>query len=341
MYYLLSIFIFFIIFNIIISRKNRMKWKLKKTLTYNNVFVTNEKDGEKDFLPYGDFVTETENFFVEEHIIDSLYVDEKMSYLAAIPKTYMPEKSYPVLFLLHGLKDCPHDWIAKARLLEHYEKLLKKKAIGNMIIIIPNSGFEGSSFYSDFKKIKNKRYESYFVEELIPEIKENYNIKSAGICGFSMGGYGAFKLGLKHLELFQVIGSFAGAISLVRLSINRRIARIVKFIYIPSFLFKDEDKENFISIFGSWGKDIIKEDPYTLIKNLDKAEQQKKRFYISVGKEDKEPYNMMHQWVDMVGRAKRFNLPYEAHLYTGETHRWEYVSKDLENFLKYSWLHLK
>ena len=226
-------------------------------------------------------------------------------------------------------------------MLDHYESLLEQKKIGNMIIILPNSGFCGESWYSDFKKIKNKNYETYFIDELILDIKKRFNISHTGIGGFSMGGYGAFKLGLKHLELFKVIGSFAGAVSLVRLTINKRITRIAKFIYLPQFLFRDGDKERFINIFGSWGRKIIKEDPYTLIKQLDTTKQQGKHFYLSVGSEDKGPYYMVHQWVDMVGRLKRYNLPFEAYIYEGETHTWEYIAKDIGRFLKYSWKHLK
>jgi len=341
MYYLLGALVIYIVFVVTGGRKRRMKYKIKRTMKYSGVEVIDDSDIKLSFKPFEKEVFESQNFSVEKIIIKSINVEEEMDYFAIVPKSYDPKKSYPVLFLLHGLRDNAYDWIEKARVLEHYEELLKKKNIGNMIIILPNSGFSGESWYSDFKKAKNRNYETYFMEELIPDVKKRFNVKNFGISGFSMGGYGAFKLGLKHLEMFKVIGSFAGAVSLVRLTINKRITRIVKFIYLPNFLFKNGDKEQFITIFGSWGRKIIKEDPYTLIKQLNIREQQGKHFYLSVGSEDKEPYYMVHQWVDMVGRIKRFNLPFEARLYLGETHRWEYVAKDLGNFLKYSWKYLK
>jgi len=347
MYYLIGIFIFYMAFVITGSRKQRMKIKVKRTITYKNVNVISETNNilktnsEEESELLKDLTLESENFIIQNLKIKSQNVDEEMTYLAVVPKSYTPEKSYPVLYLLHGLRDSAHDWIEKAKLLDSFELLLERKDIGKMIVILPNSGFCGESWYSDFKKVKNKNYESYFIDELMLDVKNRFNVDNAGIAGFSMGGYGAFKLGLKHLELFKVIGSFAGAVSLVRLTINKRITRIVKFIYLPEFLFRDEDKERFINIFGSWGKGIIQEDPYTLIKQLDTAKQQGKHFYLSVGSEDKEPYYMVHQWVDMVGRIKRFNLPFEAYIYEGETHTWDYISKDISSFLKYSWKHLK
>ncbi len=341
MYYLIGIFIFYTAYVVTGSRKQRMKIKIKKTVTYKNVNIIPENDKGIDFEPLEELTLESKSFVVQNIKMKSNNVDEEMKYLAVVPKSYNPEKSYPVVFLLHGLRDNAHDWIEKGRLLDHYEFLLEQKKIGKMIIILPDSGFCGESWYSDFKKVKNKNYESYFIDELILDVKKRFNLGSAGIAGFSMGGYGAFKIGLKHLELFKVIGSFAGAVSLVRLTINKRITRIVKFIYLPEFLFRDGDKERFINIFGSWGKDILKEDPYTLIKQLNTAKQQGKHFYLSVGTEDKEPYYMVHQWVDMVGRIKRFNLPYEAYIYEGETHTWDYIAKDIGRFLKYSWKYLK
>lgn len=347
MYYLIGIFIFYMVFVITGSRKQRMKIKIKRTITYKNVNVipkTNDilkTNREEENETLKELTLESKNFVVRNLKIKSKNVDEEMTYLAVVPKSYTPEKSYPVLYLLHGLRDSANDWIEKAKLLDSFELLLEKKKIGKMIVILPNSGFCGESWYSDFKKVKNKNYESYFIGELMLDVKNRFNIDNAGIAGFSMGGYGAFKLGLKHLELFKVIGSFAGAVSLVRLTINKRITRIVKFIYLPNFLFRDEDKERFINIFGSWGKGIIQEDPYTLIKQLDTAKQQGKHFYLSVGSEDEEPYYMIHQWVDMVGRIKRFNLPFEAYIYKGETHTWDYIAKDIGRFLKYSWKYLK
>lgn len=360
MYYLIGIIFIYLVFVITGSRRSRMKRRIRKTKKFDRVSVISDKEGWKAFIPYtevgaskpvmetGDYdfpadwlISESKNFKVEKEFLDSKFTDEKMSFLTIVPKDYSPDKSYPYLLLLHGMRDNPRHWIEKARLLDHFERLLEKKEIGNMIIILPSSGYKRESWYSNFKKDPKKNYESFFIKELLPYIKGKYNLKKGGIAGFSMGGYGAFKLALKNLDQFTVIGSFAGAVSLVRLTINKRITRIVKFIYLPSFLFRERDKENFIKIFGSWGKEIIKEDPYTLVKYLNKHEQQKKQFYLSVGSEDKAPYNMVHQWVDMVGRLKRFNLPYEAKLYEGEIHRWEFISKDLENFLKFSWRHLK
>lgn len=227
--------------------------------------------------------------------------------------------------------------------MENYEQELLKGKIEEMILVIPDSGYQGESWYADFTKNQEKKYESYFMKELIPEIKGQHSISEIGIAGFSMGGHGALKLGLRNLETFKVMGSFAGAISLIRLSVNRRVMRLIKILYIPPYVFGSKDKKHFINVFGSFGYQIIKQDPYSLIKLISNKNPQALKdryFYLSVGDEDRKPYLMLQQWIDIVGRLKKYCVSFSANLYRGEVHTWEYVSKDLPNLLKYFSKHL-
>ncbi|MGL4392664.1 MAG: alpha/beta hydrolase, partial [Fusobacteriaceae bacterium] len=83
------------------------------------------------------------------------------------------------------------------------------------------------------------------------------------------------------------------------------------------------------------GKQILKNDPYTLLKKIRKEILEHKKFYASVGMEDLDPYYMYRQWIDVVNRMEKLKYSYKAFAYRGLNHSWEYVSKDLENFLKY------
>ena len=129
--------------------------------------------------------------------------------------------------------------------------------MGDMAFFLPASGFNGESWYSNFFKDKNHKYEDYFVDDLYNEVKKLSPEGKIGLAGFSMGGYGAYKIGLLHIEKFDVIGSFSGAVSLIRMSVNRRVMRLMKYVYIPKFLFNDLDKAHFIKVFSSWGWRIL------------------------------------------------------------------------------------
>lgn len=311
--------------------KSKLARKLKRVNSFEEIeFIKNSDESYSNIsrAEIDEYVT------LEERNIKSSFVDEEMKYTIITPKDNIKD-GIPCLFLLHGLRDENKDWLEKGKLLENYLYLLKKGDIEPMIFILVGSGEEGQSWYSNFSAEKGYQYENYIISELIPEIKRKAPKSPLGIVGFSMGGYAAFKLGLKYIDIFKVIGSFSGAINLVRMSVNRRVIRLFKFMYIPKFLFNDVDKRQFIRVFGSWGYKILKEDPYSMIKYMEAEKLSNKYFYASVGIEDRVNHLMLQQWLDVMGRMKKNKYNFKGYLCDGETHTWDYVARDMTNFLKF------
>ncbi|WP_130890616.1 alpha/beta hydrolase [Fusobacterium ulcerans] len=311
--------------------KSKLARKLKRVNSFEEIeFIKNSDESYSNIsqVEIDEYVT------LEERNIKSSFVDEEMKYTIITPKDNIKD-GIPCLFLLHGLRDENKDWLEKGKLLENYLSLLKKGDIEPMIFILAGSGEEGQSWYSNFSAEKGYQYENYIISELIPEIKRKVPKSPLGIVGFSMGGYAAFKLGLKYIDIFKVIGSFSGAINLVRMSVNRRVIRLFKFMYIPKFLFNDVDKRQFIRVFGSWGYKILKEDPYSMIKYMEAEKLSNKYFYASVGIEDRVNHLMLQQWLDVMGRMKKNKYNFKGYLCDGETHTWDYVARDMTNFLKF------
>lgn len=311
--------------------KSKLARKLKRVNSFEEIeFIKNSDESYLNIsqAEIDEYVT------LEERNIKSSFVDEEMKYTIITPKDNIKD-GIPCLFLLHGLRDENKDWLEKGKLLENYVSLLKKGNIEPMIFILAGSGGEGQSWYSNFSAEKGYQYENYMISELIPEIKRKVPKSPLGIVGFSMGGYAAFKLGLKYIDIFKVIGSFSGAINLVRMSVNRRVIRLFKFMYIPKFLFNDVDKRQFVRVFGSWGYKILKEDPYSMIKYMEAEKLSNKYFYASVGIEDRVNHLMLQQWLDVMGRMKKNKYNFKGYLCDGETHTWAYVARDMTNFLKF------
>lgn len=309
----------------------KLERKQKRVKSFSEVSYVSKED--TSFKRY-DFDKIDELLKIEEKFVKSVHVDEEMRYILVTPKGKIKEDT-PCLFLLHGIRDYPEDWINRAYLLENYLTLKEMNLVDDIIFILPASGYNGESWYTNFFEDKKHKYENYFTSELYEEARKISPKGKIGIAGFSMGGYGAFKLGLMHPEKYDVIGSFSGAVSLIRMSVNRRVMRIMKYVYIPKFLFNDLDKSLFIRIFSSWGWRILKQDPYSIIKVIDKNKLKGKKFYISVGAEDKKPYLMLQQWIDIVGRLKKYGVDFRGYIYKDEVHTWEYISKDLPNFICY------
>ncbi|MGL5089173.1 MAG: alpha/beta hydrolase [Cetobacterium sp.] len=308
----------------------KLNRKLNRILKFSEIEKIAEMKTKYSEFSEEDFEKE---LVLELKKIKSSYTNEEMEILILKPKVL---KTNPLcLVLLHGIRDSAEDWINRAKLRENYLTLKNLGKVDEIVFIIPNSGYKGESWYSNFYKDRNHQYEEFFSKDLIDFIEKEYPSCKKGIAGFSMGGYGALKIGLKNLESYDIIASFSGAISLIRMSINRRVMRIFRYLYVPKILFNDVNKAHFVKVFSPWGYKILRNDPYSIIKTTQSEKFEGKKFYLSVGSEDKKPYLMFQQWLDVVGRAKKYNLDFKGKIYENEYHTWEYISKDIYNFLMF------
>ena len=83
-----------------------------------------------------------------------------------------------------------------------------------MTVIMPNGE---RSFYSDAVSNPKAAFETFMTRDLIQFVDSTFQTiptrEGRVIAGLSMGGYGAFKLALKHPDLFQAAVSHSGAVA--------------------------------------------------------------------------------------------------------------------------------
>lgn len=141
---------------------------------------------------------------------ESKLVGKTLPYNVLLPVNYnrpaAKTKQYPVLYLLHGLFGHYTNWLDKTRLVEY-------TAGSDVIIVMP----EGNDcWYTDSATVPTDKYESYIVQELIPDVERRFRANSTrggrAIAGLSMGGYGALKFGVKYPEKFVFAASMSGAL---------------------------------------------------------------------------------------------------------------------------------
>lgn len=143
-------------------------------------------------------------------VYDNLTMDSKIlgmerEYAIYLPPDYeTSERSYPVLYLLHGGGDDQTGWIQFGEVLRIADNAILEGSATAMIIVMPDAQTGKRGYFNDIQG--EWRYEDFFFEEFVPYVEETYRIRSEkryrAISGLSMGGGGTFMYALHHPELF-------------------------------------------------------------------------------------------------------------------------------------------
>ncbi|HEV2707496.1 MAG TPA: alpha/beta hydrolase family protein [Pyrinomonadaceae bacterium] len=155
--------------------------------------------------------TQPQSERVETIRFESKLTGKVLPYNVLLPPDYhraaAKTKRYPVLYLLHGLTGHYTNWLERTRLADY-------AAAQDLIIVMPEGN---NGWYSDSATVAADKYESYFIEELMPDVERRFRTHGArdgrAVAGLSMGGYGALKFGVKHPQLFSLAASTSGAVS--------------------------------------------------------------------------------------------------------------------------------
>jgi S-formylglutathione hydrolase FrmB len=164
-----------------------------------------------------------------------------MTITPPIPPDTIPDTTYqayaaahdtPVLYLLHGYGGNYKYFPVLFDIKNILDEMISSGEIQPMVVILPDADNTfGGSFYADspvdsanFESFSGL-FEAYFVDELMPYISRYFNVDTMtagrGISGHSMGGYGAYRLAMRHPGLFGSVSAmsaptaFAGMLSLM------------------------------------------------------------------------------------------------------------------------------
>jgi S-formylglutathione hydrolase FrmB len=117
---------------------------------------------------------------------------------------------FPVLYLLHGLSDDSTAW-------QRYTSIERYAAPLGLAVVMPQVQ---RSFYAD--EVHGGSYWTFLTEELPAVVQSFFRIsgrrEDTFVAGLSMGGYGAFKLALRHPDRFAAAASLSGGLDVQALS---------------------------------------------------------------------------------------------------------------------------
>jgi enterochelin esterase-like enzyme len=142
----------------------------------------------------------------DELTLHSEILDMERKFAVYLPPDYEhSERSYPVLYLLHGYGDDQTGWIQFGEVKHIADKAIREGRATPMIIIMPDGNEKYKGYYND--PVNDWRYEDFFFEEFIPRVEDLFRIRKEkryrAISGLSMGGGGTFIYALRHPELFS------------------------------------------------------------------------------------------------------------------------------------------
>lgn len=244
-----------------------------------------------------------------------LKMDRK--YAIYLPADYeTSDRSYPVLYLLHGSGDDQSGWVQFGEV-----KLIADKAIAEgkctaMIIVMPDGNTGQRGYFNSPKGDWN--YEDFFFQEFIPFIEKTYKIRAEkryrAISGLSMGGGGTFMYALHHPELFSSacpLSAYAGPISL-----EEAATRWEK--QYPG-ISKDDQAKYF-----------AKHSALELINNMPEDQKKAVRWYIDCGDDD-----FLYEGNSLIHIAMRKKeIPHEFRIRDG-AHNWTYWREALPTVLDF------
>lgn len=184
-----------------------------------------------------------------------------VAYRVYLPAGYEDsEGSYPVLYLLHGMGGCEKDWTDNGKLVETCDAYFSAKPETKRIVVMPDAK---SCWYRDSADDSCK-YETFFFNELIPEIEKNYRCKTdkanRAIAGLSMGGYGSLLYTLRHPDMFCACYAMSAAI---------RTKEEVATHSFDEFLKRYKSREDMKETDERFDDYYFANDPHTLIENVD------------------------------------------------------------------------
>jgi putative tributyrin esterase len=126
-----------------------------------------------------------------------------------VPQQVENRKDVPLVLLLHGVYGSHWSWTLNGKAHLTAADLISKQRLPPLVLAMPSDGLfgEGSGYVSH----RDADYEKWIVEDVVGCVREVFPFISAKtklfIAGFSMGGFGALRLGAKYAERFSGVSA--------------------------------------------------------------------------------------------------------------------------------------
>ena len=127
---------------------------------------------------------------------------------------------FPVVYLLHGAGN-DHTTYIQPFLLDGVDKW-------RFIAVVPDGKLD---WWLDSPVSPNVRRETFVVNELVPWVDAEFRTlpqrQRRAVAGHSMGGQGAMRLGMRHADVFGVVGNVMGGVDICSTPARKDLVRLL------------------------------------------------------------------------------------------------------------------
>ena len=127
---------------------------------------------------------------------------------------------YPVVYLLHGAGN-DHTTYLQPFLLDGVDKW-------HFIAVVPDGKLD---WWLDSPVSPNVRRETFVVNELVPWVDAEFRTlpqrQRRAVAGHSMGGQGAMRLGMRHSDVFGIVGNVMGGVDICSTPARKDLVRLL------------------------------------------------------------------------------------------------------------------
>ena len=260
--------------------------------------------------------------FAQSKVFDNLTMNSEIlnmdrNYAIYLPPDYeTSSRSYPVLYLLHGLGDNQTGWIQFGEVKKIADNAIINGEATPMVIVMPDAN-TGEVGYFNIPS-KNWMYEDFFFNELMPHVESKYRIKSEkrfrAISGLSMGGGGTLTYALHRPDLFSAAAPLSSATGST--DVEESLKRIRRY----GFEFTRDEMQSLLKA----------NHPLELIEDIPLNKLNSVRWYIDCGDDDYlfEDNSLLH-----IAFSKR-GINHEYRVRDG-AHTWTYWRESLPTVLEF------
>lgn len=255
-------------------------------------------------------------------VFDNVSVASKILKMERKYAVYLPpdyetsQRSYPVLYLLHGAGDDQTGWVQFGEVSHIADKAINEGTATAMIIIMPDAKTGQMGYFNNLKN--DWRYEDFFFEEFMPYVEKTYRIKSEkryrAVAGLSMGGGGSFMYALHHPELFSSacpLSAYVGPLTLAEAKAG----------------FERSNQKGTDAEIEAY---FNRHNAVSLINEIKDDQKKAVRWYIDCGDDD-----FLYEGNSLVHIAmKKKEIPHEFRIREG-AHTWTYWRTSLPSVLSF------